>query len=257
MLRLTAVLVALVLAPAGVAAAPKVLLVAAAANLKGALGEAAAGFQAANPGVDVRVTYGSSGNFHAQILNGAPFDLFVSADEVYPRKLEEAGLAVGEPFTYATGKLVLWVPKSSPLDVERQGLGALLDPSVRRIAIANPALAPYGRAARAALESAGLHQRLESRLVLGESVTQAAQFAQSGSAEAALLPLSLVLAPPLSTEGRHVLVPAGTYPPIVQAGVVLAGAKEPKLASAFARWLLGPDGRAILEKYGYGPPSHR
>jgi molybdate transport system substrate-binding protein len=228
--------------------------VAAAANLRPALASLAAGFEAAHPGAKVVPTYGASGALFAQIENGAPFDVFLSAEAETPRRLAEAGRAAGSPFTYATGRLVLWVPRSSTIDLERQGLRALLDPAIQKVAIANPAVAPYGAAAEAALRAAGVLDAVRPRLVLGQSVQQAAQFAQSGNAQAALLPLSLALAPPLADEGRFVAVPERDHPPIEQGGVVLASARDPALARAFAEWIRGPDGRALLQRSGYALP---
>jgi molybdate transport system substrate-binding protein len=202
------------------------------------------------------VTLGASGSLYAQIANGAPVDLFLSADTLAPARIEAAGLALpGSLFTYALGRLVVWVPRSSGLDLERRGLAALLDPSVRKVAIANPSLAPYGRAAEAALRQAGLSEALAGKLVLGESVAQAAQFAESGNAQAALLPLSLALAPPLSTEGRSWEVPASAHPSIEQAGVIPRSARSPGLARDFAAFLRGPAGRAVLERSGYALPD--
>jgi molybdate transport system substrate-binding protein len=167
----------------------------------------------------------------------------------------EAGLADGAAFTFAYGTLVVWAPNGAPLDLERRGLAALADPGVRRIALANPELAPYGRAARQALERAGLWATLRGRVVLGQSVAQAAQFAQSGNVEAAFLPLSLARAPPLATEGRAWPVPAASHDPIVEAGVVLRAARDPALARALAAFLGSDEARAVLERHGYGVPA--
>jgi molybdate transport system substrate-binding protein len=239
---------------AGQAAEPRSLSVAVAANLKPAFEEIAARFQAANPGVEIRATYGASGIFFAQIANGAPFDLFLSADAEFPARVAAQGLAEGKAFTYAIGKLVVWVPKDSRIDLEGRGLQALADPSIRRIAIANAEVAPYGRAARQALERAGLLPALQSRIVTGQSVAQAAQFAESGSAQAAFLPNSLTLVPPLSAAGRTWAVPAGSHEPIEQAGVVLRGARQPALAREFAAFLVGAGARDVLARHGYDLP---
>ena len=147
---------ALLLPRLAVPAPQRSVAVAVAANMKPAFEEIAARFQAAHPGVEVKATYGGSGNFFAQIANGAPFDLFLSADAEFPAKVAEKGLADGEAFTYAYGKLVVWVPRSSKIDLDGKGLAALTDPSVQKIAIASPEVAPYGRAAKAALEQAGV-----------------------------------------------------------------------------------------------------
>lgn len=255
---LLALLVALV--PRAAPAAPdaggpdRTLTVAAAANMKPALEHLVEGFVAAHHGVEVRASYGASGTFAAQIRNGAPYDLFLSADAELPARLAADGLADGAPFTYALGTLVLWVPNGSPLDLGKAGLAALADPSVRKVAIANPALAPYGAAAVEALRSSGLEAAVRGKLVQGQSVAQAAQFALSGNAQAALLPLSLAQAPPLSGAGRHLVVPPASHRPIEQAGLVLAASREKALARSFARWLLGPPGREVLARSGYALP---
>lgn len=229
-----------------------VLRVAAAADLQFALEEIAAAWQKQAPGREARVSYGSSGNFFAQISNGAPFDLYLSADMSYPRKLVEAGLGLkGSEFDYAIGRLVVWVPKASPLDVGKLGIKTLLDPKVRRIAIANPGHAPYGKAAVAALRSLGVYPAAQQKLVFGENVAQAAQFVQSGNADAGLLPLSLALAPTLQREGRFWLVPEDAYPTMEQGGVVVAASPNAAAARIFAAYLTGPEGRATFERYGF------
>jgi molybdate transport system substrate-binding protein len=229
--------------------------VAVAANMKPAFTELAARFEAKNPGVEVKATFGASGNFFAQITNGAPFDLFLSADAEFPAKVVEKGFAAGKAFTYAYGKLVVWVPKSSTLDLEGKGLAALADPSVQRIAIASPEVAPYGRAAKAALEKAGLSEQLEGRLVMGQNVSQTAQFVQSGNAQAGFIPLSLAKVPPLSEEGRAWPVPPSSYQRIEQAGVVIKGAKQASLARELAAFITGDGAKEVFERYGYDLPA--
>ena len=229
--------------------------VAVAANMKPAFEELAARFQATHPGVEVKATYGASGNFFAQIANGAPFDLFLSADAEFPARVVEKGLADGKAFTYAYGKLVVWVPKSSKIDLDGKGLAALTDPSVQKIAIASPEVAPYGRAAKAALEQAGLYQALKDRIVTGQSVSQTAQFVQSGNAQAGFVPLSLARTPPLSEQGRAWPVPPSSYARIEQAGVVVKGAKEAALARELAAFIAGAGARDVLERYGYDLPA--
>jgi molybdate transport system substrate-binding protein len=259
-LRLALAAALLVLAPAPAPArgaardGRRTLSVAAAANLEAVLPDLQAAFEAERPGAAVRLTLGASGSFFAQIRNGAPFDVFLSADAGYPRQLVRAGLAREEDLAvYATGTLAVWAPARTRLDLEGRGLAALADPALRKLAVANPALAPYGRAAEAALRAAGILPLVKDRLVLGESVGQAAQFAQSGAADAALVPLSLTFAPALRG-GKVLPVPAGLYAPQPQAAVALAGARDPELARAFLRFLVGPAGRAVLSRYGYGPP---
>jgi molybdate transport system substrate-binding protein len=230
------------------------LSVAAAANLKLAAQELARAFEAERPGVKVALTFGASGTFFAQIRNDAPFDLFLSADREYPdRVVAEKLAAASDERVYALGRLVVWVPPGSPLDLEKRGIAALADPAVKRIAIANPAVAPFGRAAEAALRAAGVYEAVKDRLVLGTSVGQAAQFAAVGAADAALLPKSLTFEPELS-RGRVVPVPGSLHPRIEQSGVVLSRARDPALARAFLAFVTGEKGRAILARYGYGLP---
>jgi molybdate transport system substrate-binding protein len=230
------------LAAAHAVAAPPVR-VAAAANLSGALDEVVEAWSKSCAGCSARITYGASGTLSAQIQNGAPFDLFLSADAVYPQKLAEAGDAEGAPFIYARGRLALWAPSDSPLPIEKQRLAALGDPSVKRIAIANPALAPYGRLALELLKDAG--QDDPRRLVLGESVGQAAQQAQSGSVQAALLPLSIVQQLPGKTAPLDATLDQG--------GVVLKATGDRRLTRAFVDFLLSSEARKILGRHGYLP----
>jgi molybdate transport system substrate-binding protein len=254
--RWTILLLAVLLAPGLAPASEKqAISIAAAANLKPALEEIAREFQARNPGVEVNATFGASGTFLAQIANGAPFDLFLSADSEFPARAVEQGLAEGEPFTYAYGKLVVWVPKEARIDLEGRGLAALADPSVQRIAIANPEVAPYGRAARAALENAGVLESVKGRIVMGANVSQAAQFAQSGNAQVAFVPLSLAKVPPLSEQGRAWVLPPGSYPRVEQAGVVVKATRQPALARQFAAFIVGDTARQVLARLGYELPG--
>jgi molybdate transport system substrate-binding protein len=240
--------------PAAAQAPRRTLAVAAAANLKGAAEELARSFEKEQPGAAVSLTLGASGTFFAQIRNGAPFDVFLSADRDYPARIvaEKLGAAADEK-VYAFGKLVAWLPPGSALDLERRGLAALAGPAVRRIAIANPAVAPFGRATEAALEAAGVHDAVKGKLVLGTSAAQAAQFATTGAADVAFLPLSLTFSKELAG-GKVVPVAEALYPRIEQSGIVLAAAREPGLARAFLGHVTGDRGRAILAKYGYGLP---
>jgi molybdate transport system substrate-binding protein len=229
--------------------------VAAAADLNAALGALTARFSASR-GIDVSVSYGSSGTFYAQLLNQAPFDVFFSADVEYPRQLAARRLtAGGSEFTYAFGRLVVWTPSSSPLDVEHDGLQALTAPPVTHIAIANPEHAPYGRAAVAALRSAGLYDRVRPKLVFGENVAQALQFVQSGAAEAGIVALSLAMAPGMKAKGRWFEVPAAMYPRLEQGGVILQWASDVDGARALRAFVLSAEGRAILERYGFVLPE--
>ncbi len=242
-------------APLAAAEAPRrTVTVAAAANLKTAAEALKAAFEAEEPGAEVSLTLGASGAFFAQLQNGAPFDLFLSADREYPLKVVAAGLGkAADEKVYAFGKLVAWLPAGSTLDLEKKGLAALAEPAVKRIAIANPAVAPFGRAAEAALRAAGVHDAVKEKLVLGTSVAQAAQFATTGAADVALLPYSLTFGKELSA-GKVVPLPEALYPRIEQSGVVLTAAREPALARRFLAFLTGEKGRAILARSGYGLP---
>jgi molybdate transport system substrate-binding protein len=199
----------------------------------------------------VSLTFGSSGNFFSQIRNGAPFDVFFSADVDYPRQLERAGLT--EPGTlkpYTIGRLVLYAPTSAGVDLSR-GLSVLTDARIHRIAIANPEFAPYGRAAVAALTHERIYERVRPKLVLGENVSQAAQFVQSGNAEAGLLALSLALSPALRAAGTYVEVPASFYPAIEQAAVVLKASQRKDVARQFLAFLERADSVKTLRDAGF------
>ena len=234
------------------AESPRTLAIAAAADLQFALVEVKDAFARSNPGVEVAVTYGSSGNFYTQLLNKAPFDLFLSADLSYPRKLVEAGLADGATeFRYSRGRLVLWVLKASPIPVEQLGMQALLHPAARKVAIANPRHAPYGRAAEAVLTKSGLLDAVTPRLVFGENIGQAAQFVQTGAADIGILALSLARAPVMVNHGRYWEVPQDAHPPLDQGGVVLKHARNRAEALAFCAFLRSPAGLEILRRYGF------
>ena len=240
--------------PAPAAGAQK-LTVAAAADLRFALDELAAQFRAAHPEVDLAITYGSSGNFFAQIQNGAPFDVFLSADVDFPRRLIAAGLSSKDSlFLYGVGRIVVWVPAGSPLDPVALGIRVLEAPSVRHIAIANPQHAPYGRAAKAALRSLGVYDRVAPKLVLGENIGQAFEFVESGAAEAGIVALSLALAPAVRGHGRYWEVPQEAYPKIEQGGVILSRAPAGP-AAQFRAFLLSDDARRILKQYGFSVPQ--
>src|SRR5215813_7658189 len=178
------------------------ITVAAAADLQFAMQDIAAHFEKES-GKTVRVIYGSSGNFFQQVQNGAPFDMFFSANLAYPKKLEAAGLTEpGSYHEYAKGKIVVWVRNDSRINLN-SGLKALLDPSVRKIAIANPQHAPYGQAAVSAMQKEGIYEKVKDKFVLGENISQTASFVASGSAEIGVVALSLALAPSMKDKGRY------------------------------------------------------
>ena len=205
-------------------------------------------------GNHVKLTLGSSGNFFAQIQNGAPFDLYFSADIAYPRKLEEAGLTVsGSLYQYAVGRIVLWAGLESRIDVT-QGFEALREPTVKKIAIANPKHAPYGRAAVAAMEYFKVYDQVKDKLVLGENISQAAQFIESGACDIGIIAFSLAVAPAMKSKGTYWEVPAEAYPALEQAAVILKSSKQQESAKSFLAFLKDAQGQAIMTRYGFVIP---
>jgi len=230
------------------------ITVVAASDLQFAFHDVGERFEKAT-GKQVKLIFGSSGNFFAQLQNGAPFDVFFSADIDYPKRLETAGLA--EPNTlypYATGKIVVWVPNQSKLDLAL-GLRVLLDPGIQKIAIANPAHAPYGRAAVAALRHEGLYDQISPKFVLGENISQTATFVVSGSADIGILALSLALAPSLKEKGRHGEIPAEDYPAIEQGAVILKSSPHKDIARQFVEFVKTPPIQDLLRSYGFAVPA--
>lgn len=230
-------------------------LVAAASDLKFALDEVVSAFSR-DTGIAVRVTYGSSGNFARQIAQGAPYDLFLSADESFVAKLADRGLTRGRGVLYAVGRIAVYAPNDSPLvpdsalaDLARR----LRDGSSGRIAIANPEHAPYGRAAAEALQELGLWDSIAPHLILGENVAQAAQFAASGNADGGIIAYSLALAPPLRERGRFALLPERLHSPLRQR-MALTSRSSPG-AERLYEYLQAPAARAILERYGFVLPK--
>jgi molybdate transport system substrate-binding protein len=257
LLRLLLALLAFMVAfPLSAQDSSKPLLIAAAADLKFALDDVLVEFRKAHPAHDPKPTYGSSGTLFAQIDNGAPFDIFFSADLKFPRQLVERGKADKDSlFVYAIGHLAVWVRNDSKLDVTQLGAKALLDTRVRKVAIANPAVAPYGAAAVAALQTLGVHEAVSAKLVLGENVAQAAQFVQSGAADAGVISLSLALAPKMREAGHYWVVPADACPKLEQAAVVRAGAVNRAGAVLLRQFLSAPAGREVLQRYGFVLPD--
>jgi len=237
------------LAP-GIAQAGEITI-AAASDLNFVFKELVAEFEK-KTGNMVRLSLGSSGNFFAQLSNGAPFDLFFSADIGYPKKLEEAGLAEpGTLYRYAVGRIVVWVPKGSPIDVGALGMKALQHPSVKKIAIANPKHAPYGRAAVAAMEHFKVYEAVKDRLVLGENISQTAQFVQTGGADIGIIAISLAVAPAVKETGLFWEVPPEAYPRLEQGAVIMRTAKDTKAARAFLDYVRNPEGRGVFARYGF------
>jgi len=226
------------------------ITVAAAADLQFAMGDIADRFQKES-GKLVKVIYGSSGNFTQQIQNGAPFDVFFSANLEYPKQLEAAGLTEpGTYYEYATGKIVLWVLNDSRLDLS-SGLKSLLNPSIREIALANPQHAPYGKAAVAAMQKANVYDSVKSKFVLGENISQTATFVVSGAADVGIVALSLAVSPNMKDRGRYVEIPTADYPPIEQAAVILRSSKKKEVAREFLTFMQKSEIHDVLKSYGF------
>jgi molybdate transport system substrate-binding protein len=227
------------------------LTVAAAADLQAVMPELVEQFQKQS-GKAVQVVYGSSGNFYQQIQNGAPFDVFFSANLDYAKKLEAARLAEPDSlYEYATGKIVLWVPKDSTVDV-KDGLRALESASVRKVSIANPEHSPYGQAAVAAMQKAGVYEQVKAKLVLGENISQAASFAVSGAADAGIIALSLALSQNMKDKGRFAEIPAENYPAIEQGCVIVKASQKKQDARAFLEFVKSAGASELLKRYGFG-----
>jgi molybdate transport system substrate-binding protein len=231
------------------------LTIAAASDLNFAFKELIGEFEK-KTSVTVKLSLGSSGTFFSQIQNGAPFDLYFSADIRYPQKLEENGHAVpGTLYRYAVGRIVIWAPKSSPIPIEEKGVDALLDPSIRKIAIANPKHAPYGRAAVSAMEHYKIYDQVKDKLVLGENISQTAQFIESGASDIGIIALALALAPPMKSAGKYWEVPADAHPALEQGAVILKRAKNMEAAKAFVEFLKSQQGQDVMARYGFTLPD--
>ncbi len=246
-----AALALFMLAPAAAQEAPNIAV---AANMSAAMPAIVEAF-AKDSGLSVKPAYGSSGNFRRQIAQGAPFQLFLSADEEFAEALAKDGHAENDGEVYAVGRLAFYAPQGSPIRIDNklQDLGAAAaDGRLKRLAIANPQLAPYGRAAREALEHAGLWEAVKNKLVLGENVGQTARFLVSGEAQAGFIPLSLAAGPELKARGAWATVPESWHAPLRQRMVLIKGAGE--TARRFYDFLLGPQAQAVLRQHGYSTP---
>ena len=230
------------------------IAIAAASDLNFAIKDVIAEYEKAT-GNRVKLSLGSSGNFYAQIQNGAPFDLYFSADIGYPKKLEEAGLiAPGSLYRYAVGRIVLWTNHTSQRDVSK-GLEMLRDAAVKKIAIANPKHAPYGRAAVAAMQHFKVYEDAKERLVLGENISQAAQFIESGACDVGIIALSLALAPTMKAAGTYWEIPSDAHPPLEQGAAILKSSKQQKTAQQFLEFMQGTQGQDIMKRYGFMLPK--
>ncbi len=237
--------------------APQVITVAAAADLSAALKEITETYEK-ETGVKVKLSFGASGALTQQIHNRAPFDVFFSADMDYPRQLISYGDAeAGSLYRYAVGKLALWAPADSPLDVAHRGMNILLDPSVKRIAIANPQHAPYGRAAVEAMKHVGLYEQVSDRLVLGENISQAAQFVESGNAQVGFVAMAHVVSPAMQGKGKYWEIPAEAYPALDQGVVVIKYSRHKKEAAAFVKYIKTKPVADVLRRYGFTVPEQK
>lgn len=230
------------------------IAVAAASDLVYCLEELNAEFQKTPPHADLKVSFGSSGNFFAQIQHGAPFDIFLSADMKYPFALIKAGLADSSSLTmYAIGRIVLWT--INPNINIAGGLQIAREAQIKKLAIANPEHAPYGRAAKAALEHYNLWESVEKKIVLGENIAQTAQFVQTGNVEAGIVALALVLSPKLSRLGSFFEIPETSHPRLEQGAVLTNIGKENPLAKTYLDFLRSEKARAIFNRYGFRLPE--
>ncbi len=228
------------------------LSIAAAADLKFAMEDLIATFGKDHPADTLAATYGSSGAFYAQIRQGAPFDLFFSADSSYPAKLLQEGMAASAVKPYATGRLVLW---SARRDASRMTLADLAEPSIERIAIANPKHAPYGRCAAEVLHKAGLWDRVQPKLVYGENIAQTAQLVETGNAEVGLIALSLARHPEMARRGGYLLIPENLHTPLEQGFIITRHGKDNLLAASFAAFMETPAAREVLGRHGFTLPA--
>lgn len=230
------------------------ILVAAASNLQFAMDDIIRLFEKKNPDFKVEIVYGSSGNFFNQIINGAPFDIYFSADFRYPEELKKKGFGKGVA-VYALGRIAVMTPLDSGIEIKRLGLKSLLHPLVNKIAIANPAHAPYGRAAIAFLKKQNIYETLKGKLVLGENISQAAQFVESGAAEAGIIALSLALKVKESGRVSYLEIPSENYPPIEQGFIVLTRTKKYPMAKKFVDFVQGREGMKVLMRHGFDVPG--
>lgn len=228
------------------------ITVAAAADLKFAMDEIVTIFKRGHPADQVDVIYGSSGKFHTQIQQGAPYDLYFSADIGFPRALVKAGLAGSEAKPYAFGRIVLW---SASMDASKMTLASLTDPKITRIAIANPKHAPYGKRAEEALRASRLWEKVESKLVYGENIAQTAQFVQTGNAQVGVIALALAVNPELAGKGGYWLIPDKLHEPLEQGFVITKRAESNVLAKQFADYMGSKPARAVMTKYGFVLPG--
>lgn len=228
------------------------ITVAAAADLKFAMDEIVTTFKKANAGDEIDVIYGSSGKFHTQIQQGAPYDLYFSADIGFPRELAKNGFAASEVKPYAFGRIVLW---SASQDATQMTLASLADPNITRIAIANPKHAPYGKRAEEALRASGMWDKVEPKLVYGENISHTAQFVQTKNAQVGIIALALAINPELASKGGYWLIPDNLHEPLEQGFIITKEGANNALAKRFADYMGGKPARAVMTKYGFVLPE--
>lgn len=251
MIRFRPFLFAALMLLSGHAAAQK-FTIAAAADLKFAMDEIIVHYKQDHPADAPQVIYGSSGKFHTQIQQNAPYDLYFSADIAYPRQLELAGFAASPAKPYAFGRIVLW---SASIDASKLTLASLAAPAIRRVAIANPRHAPYGKRAEEALRATGMWDTVEPKLVYGENIAYTAQFVQTGNAQVGIIALALALNPVLSRQGGYWLIPDTLHEPLEQGFIVTARARDNAAAHRFADYMGSATARAVMVKYGFVLPG--
>lgn len=228
------------------------ITVAAAADLKFALNEIVERFVEVHPADEVQVVYGSSGKFSTQIRQGAPYDLYFSADIEFPRELARSGFAASEVTPYAMGHIVLWMPGH---DVRNITLSRLAQSDIKRIAIANPKHAPYGKRAEEALRAAGIWEQVSPKLVFGENIAHAAQFVQTGNAQAGIIALALARNPELARQGSYRVIPDSLHKPLEQGFIITKRAAGNTVARRFADYMQSPAARTIMTRYGFVLPG--
>ncbi|MEO8331067.1 MAG: molybdate ABC transporter substrate-binding protein [Gallionella sp.] len=250
--RLVRMLLFYLLAVVHTAYADEKLTIAAAADFKFALDEIVVSFKRTYPAAQIETIYGSSGKFSTQIRQGAPFDIYFSADISYPLELYKDGFGASEAQAYGVGRIVLWSPSR---DAGKMTLADLTDLSIQKIAIANPQHAPYGKRAEEALKAASVWEKIVPKLVYGENIAQTAQYVQSGNAQVGIIALSLALSPELAKQGSYALIPDKLHQPLEQGFIITSRAAGNTLAREFARFIEGKEARTIMTRYGFALPG--
>lgn len=227
--------------------------IAAAADLRYAMDDVIKAYKKVHTSAEIKVSYGSSGTAYQQITNGATYDLFFSADIMYPNKLEEQGFTLTKPKLYAVGYIVVW---SNQINVS-QGIGSLLNARISKIAIANPEHAPYGKRAVESMKYYKIYDKIKDKLIYGENISQAAQFVQTGNADIGILALSLACSPALKNKGQYTVIDDQSHAPLEQAYVILKQPKPNDEARLFADFVASPEARSIFKSYGFKLPSEK